>query len=64
MFSNRPIWFTSILMMMLMLSSWQIAAKKGLLFNPTFPRVRLVTHRDVTFEDVEMAAKIILEELS
>jgi threonine aldolase len=38
--------------------------RRGLLFNPTFPRVRLVTHRDVTFEDVEMAAKIILEELS
>jgi len=37
--------------------------QRGVLFNPTPKKIRLVTHRDVSFEDVEKAAKVILEEL-
>ena len=37
--------------------------QRGVLFNPTPERIRLVTHRDVSFEDVEKAAKVIGEEL-
>lgn len=37
--------------------------QRGVLFNPTPKKIRLVTHRDVSFEDVERAAKVILEEL-
>ena len=37
--------------------------QRGVLFNPTPEKIRLVTHRDVSFEDVEKAAKVIAEEL-
>ncbi|MGB4028031.1 MAG: low-specificity L-threonine aldolase [Acetomicrobium sp.] len=38
-------------------------SQRGVLFNPTPEKIRLVTHRDVSFEDVEKAAKVIAEEL-